>query len=353
EGSRSLTRLAYPLWNLDRTWGADLTIAHRDEVVRQFRGSELLRYDNPETVGTESAPYKYRLRTFEVDAHLRYATGQQVEHRLSAGYQFRFQAAELTPDFPADDQIREAFRRDALPPPERNSGPVFGYSMFLPNWQTYRNIDTYELPEERRLGPYLDVNLAPVLEAFGSLNGFVGLSATAGARADLGNRGFGLVEFSAGTRHRDGRFVDTQLTGAIRVAPPPLFETLRFVIRARADRLIDDFQNRLLFAGGRNGLRGYQIGAFEGETRLISNIELRSMAIPVWTMRVGAVGFWDFGHATDRLGDLQLRHDIGVGLRLLIPQANTLPLRADWAFPLSARRSGWPGRISVGFGQAF
>lgn len=353
EGSRSVTQVAYPLWNLDRTWGADLTVSHRDEVVRQFRGPALLRYDNPSTAADESAPYKYRLRTFNASTRVRYATGETVEHRLSAGYRFQFQTAELTPDFPTDDQLREAFTRDALPPPERNSGPTLGYNLFVPEWRTYRNINSYELPEERRLGPYLNLKVAPALEFLGSLDNFVGMSATAGGRLDLFDEGFALAEGSVSSRLKDGDLVDTQLTGVAQVAPPPAVDRFRLVVRSRVDRLIDDTQNRLLFAGGRTGLRGYRIGAFEGQTRVLTNVEVRSMPVPVWTTRVGAVAFWDVGHATDRPGDLWFRHDVGLGLRVLIPQANTSPLRADWAFPLSADQSVWPGRLSVGFGQAF
>ena len=353
EGSRSLTQVVYPLWNLERTWGGDLTVSHSDEVVRQFRGTDLLGYDNPATPATESAPYKYRLRDFRSDAHLRYGTGQQVEHRLSVGYRFGLRNAELTPDFPTDGTLREGFRDDVLPPPERNSGPVFGYSLFVPKWRTYRNIESFELSEEKRLGPYVRAEISPVLEALGSLETFVGGSATVGGRVDLWESGFALAEGSASTRLQRGAWIDNLLTGLVQVASPPAFGVLRMVVRSRADRLIDDTQNRILFAGGRTGLRGYRIGAFAGDTRLVTNVEVRTMPMSVWTTRLGAVAFWDFGHAADTPRDLALRHDVGFGLRLLVPQANTLPLRADWAFPLAGGRPTWPGRLSVGFDQAF
>jgi hypothetical protein len=46
---------------------------------------------------------------------------------------------------------------------------------------------------------------------------------------------------------------------------------------------------------------------------------------------------------------------------VLIPQANTVVLRADWAFPLQddtvpspvQTKAGWPGRFSAGFEQVF
>ena len=353
EGSRSLTQIIYPLWNLERTWGGDLSVSHSDEIIRQFRGSDLLQYDNPATPVTETAPYKYRLRDFRADAHLRYGTGQTVEHRLSAGYRFVLRKAELTPDFPTDGTLRRGFRDDVLPPPERNSGPVFGYSLFVPKWQTYRSIDSFELPEEKRLGPYVQAEISPVLEPLGSLETFVGASATVGGRVDLWDSGFALAEGSASTRLQREEWIDNLLTGLVLVASPPAFDLMRMVVRSRADRLIDDTQNRILFAGGRTGLRGYRIGAFAGKSRLVTNVEVRPLPISIWTTRLGAVAFWDLGHAADEPRELALRHDVGFGLRLLVPQANTLPLRADWAFPLAAGRPTGPGRLSVGFDQAF
>ncbi len=353
EGSRSSTTIAYPLWNLDRTWGGELTVSHTDEIIREFRGTNLLPYNPPDLAADRSAPYKYRYRTFDAEALGRYATGEAIEHQLSAGYRFHFQRAALPPDFPDDPQLEAAFRRDILPAYERNSGPVFGYTMFLPEWHTYRNISTYDLPEEKRLGPYLELEVSPALEPLGSVDGFVGLSATAGGLVDLMHDGFVTLEGAASTRRRGGGWTDTKLTGLAKLATPDAFELVRLVGRSQFEWLIEDTQNRLLLAGGLTGLRGYAIGAFAGDTRWLNNLELRTMPVDAWVTKIGGVVFWDAGAAADSPGQLGVRHDVGLGMRILIPQANTLPLRVDWALPVGSRQPTLPGRLTFGFDQVF
>lgn len=353
EGTSSDTQIAYPLWNLDRTWGADLQVTHADEVVREFRENRLLPYDDPDTTTVETVPYRYRNRTFDAEGRVHYAIGEKVEHRFSAGWRFNLQEPELPPDFPRDAALREAFRRDVLPPRERNSGPLVGYYVFQPTWRTYRNINTFDLPEEEQVGPYLQLEGAPILETFGSLSNFVELTGTAGWLIDIVRDGYFWFGGSATTRLRGERPTDNYLYGFARLATPDAWRIARFVARARADVYLRDRQNRLLFAGGQSGLRGFGIGAFAGEARFLGNVELRSMPLKAWFTRVGALLFWDVGHAAPSVEQLELTHDIGIGLRLLIPQANTVPARLDWAIPLDPRLPPFPGRISLGFGQIF
>jgi hypothetical protein len=52
---------------------------------------------------------------------------------------------------------------------------------------------------------------------------------------------------------------------------------------------------------------------------------------------------------------LQPKHDVGLGLRFLIPQLNAYVIRLDWGIPFQTTRKtqgGLPGRFFVGFGQA-
>lgn len=353
EGTRSDTTVRYPLWNLDRTWGGELSVSHTDRVVREFRGAELLEYDDPRTREREAVPYRYQLNTFDAEALALYGVGESVEHRLSFGYGFEVQDPEIAADFEPEGELRRHFRRDVLPPRERNSGPIFGYRLFVPKWRVYRNIDSYDLPEEKRLGPYAEVRVTPFLEAFGSLQNFVRGWATVGGLLDIVGQGFVRTEVGATSRYWAGRLFDNELHGAVEVVTPPPGQIARLVARGRAELLVDDTQNRLLFAGGQTGLRGYQIGARAGARRILLNVELRSLPLDLGSFEFGALAFWDAGDAAERLSGLRVRHDVGGGVRLLIPQLNTIPLRLDWAFPIAPDRRAWPGRVSVGFGQAF
>ena len=95
-----------------------------------------------------------------------------------------------------------------------------------------------------------------------------------------------------------------------------------------------------------------------------------SMAVPVASFRLGGLVFYDVGDAASPAPGagsalvralrsvLRLRphSDVGLGLRLLIPQLNTYVIRLDWAVPLlltDQTRRSFPGRFSLGFRQTF
>jgi len=354
EGTRSETTLRYPLWNLEQTWGGELTVSHRDEVERQFRGTEPLEYDDPRTPNTrESAPWAFDVREFGLETRLLYATGEAVEHRFALGYRVDTQEATLPAAFPEDPQLRRSFRRDVMPPDERNSGPLFGYEAFWADWVVYRNVSTYAVAEERQIGPFVDLQVSPILRAFGSLQSFVEARGSVGVRVDIDGRGFGLFETGGVSRYWEGRLFDNDLFGRTRLVAPPIESVGRFVGRLRADALVDDTQNRLLFAGGRNGLRGYAIGAFPGRRRLLANVEFRTAPLGLGALRAGAIAFWDAGHSAESFGALRLRHDAGIGVRMLIPKFIRNPFRLDWALPVDPARNSFPGRLTLGFGQVF
>jgi hypothetical protein len=140
-----------------------------------------------------------------------------------------------------------------------------------------------------------------------------------------------------------------------------------------AQVLLDDTNNQFLTLGGDTGLRGYVIGDRLGKSRFLGNLEVRSMALKLSSLRLGGLVFWDVGDAgspnspeTTEGGDLPRafhsllgltpHHSVGMGLRLLIPQLNSNLIRLDWAFAIRDTmhtRAGWPGRISLGFQQTF
>ncbi len=108
--------------------------------------------------------------------------------------------------------------------------------------------------------------------------------------------------------------------------------------------------------GGESGLRGYGLNEFRGQARFIAHLEARSRPLALGALRFGGIAFYDVGHAAPSVSDLRPHQDVGVGLRLLIPQLNFYVLRVDWAFPLQrgeTTKPGWPGRVSAGFRQVF
>jgi hemolysin activation/secretion protein len=109
---------------------------------------------------------------------------------------------------------------------------------------------------------------------------------------------------------------------------------------------------RFYSIGSDNGLRGFDINEFFGKRIASTQIELRSSPVPLWVLRIGGVLFYDAGGAADRVGDLALHHDIGIGLRSLLPQTSRELFRFDLAFPLDGPDRFFP-RFIAGFQSEF
>ena len=115
-----------------------------------------------------------------------------------------------------------------------------------------------------------------------------------------------------------------------------------------------------LFADGDHGLRGYRLYAFEGNRRIVVNVEHRVFSgfEILQLFSLGAAAFVDSGTAAAANSPLRLsslKTDAGVGLRIGIARAaHTTILRLDGAYafdpdPLGKR--GW--LVSFSSGQAF
>jgi hypothetical protein len=136
-----------------------------------------------------------------------------------------------------------------------------------------------------------------------------------------------------------------------------------------AGAVLDDTRNTFYSLGVDNGLRGYAVGDLFGKAWMAGHLEARSMALSVASFRLGGLVFYDLGDAASpdpgtgagvvrairAVSGLRPKSDVGLGLRLLIPQLNAYVIRVDWALPFQSTgltRAGFPGRFFVGFGQA-
>jgi hypothetical protein len=226
------------------------------------------------------------------------------------------------------------------------------YSIFTPRYRSFHNIDTYELAEDQQLGPSASVTVGAALHWIGSENNFAPISTSVAWTEAYG--GDGLAHVDAGTQHRWDALgvIDQYFTASVKVATPSL-SIGRIIVAGDLGTRWDETQNRFLTAGGDTGLRGYIIGQFMGLRRAVGHVELRTRSTKVWFMRAGAVAFTDFGGAANTFGSMPLNGDVGIGLRVVIPQTGPLPLLFDWAFAVNGDRAGWPGRIILGYGQGF
>jgi hypothetical protein len=369
EGEFVSGALAYPLFSLASRWGASLSASHSNLVRREFLGNSLRTVDIAATPEREALPRTYRLRSQAVDAQVVRGLGRAVLHRVAAGYSLSVRRPALLPDFPsADPVVREIFTRAVLPLSELVSSIYLSYRLFTPRYRVYRDYATYDLREDALLGPNFTAAISQAADWLGSEVSAIGLSAGASYTHDWLD-GYQRVSASFSARILDGKLRD-QLRGAsLTLGTPMLRRLVRIVGEAGASVLLDSSRPNVFYtAGAETGLRGYATGEFAGLATWVAHLEARSAPVPVFALRLGAVAFWDVGHAAPRFSDLSARHDVGAGLRLLIPQLNFYVLRVDWAIPLQnghlvpaspampayyLTRAGFPGRISAGFAQAF
>ncbi len=353
EGSVSTFDLSRPLWSLDSKWGAGLAWKQRYDIARSYRGLGLRTYDAPETLGDDAIPREYRQRTFSLTTSAVRQWGRRLTHQVRFGHILTLQRPTVLDSFPGNGTQRAAFARDVLPRSERASQAFVGYALFTPRYHAFHDVDTYELAEDTQLGPNLSMTAGLARAELGSERDFVALGANASYTVALGDDG--LARLSGSTDHRleRGKAIDNYATATARFVSPTLFCIGRVVAELEVGTRWEESQNRFLSAGGDSGLRGFIVGEFIGQRRLVGHVEARTAPRHLWFTHVGGLAFYDVGGAGDTLRDLPIHHDVGLGLRILVPQTSPEPLRFDWAFALDGPTRGFPGRFIAGYRQGF
>jgi hypothetical protein len=357
EGNGETVSVRYPLFSLASRWGAGIDFAHQDAAIRSFQGTSLYPAELPSMPGV-TVPYIFRRRFNIVDASATRSFGDEVIQRVSAGYRFddrRSGLADAADYGTATPAQLDEFLQTYAPLTERRSEPYVRYEMFTAWYTVYRDLDTFDLRENARLGPSFSLRAAYGAPELGAdFRSFPLGAAAAWAFAPLD--GFLRLSLSAGMRLRDGEAIDQSMQAAAYAASPMLGRLLRVVVSAEADGVRQDTGRTRYFLGGDTGLRGYVIGELQGTFMYVAHVELRTAPLAIFSQRFGTLLFCDLGDAGPSFASLGMRADVGVGLRWLIPQLNSSVIRVDWAVPLvdgTVTPAGFPGRASAGFQQVF
>ncbi|MBT8493337.1 MAG: outer membrane protein assembly factor, partial [Deltaproteobacteria bacterium] len=352
EGSQSSMSFGYPLWSFETPWGAQISASHFDGVVRRFQGDDLLQFDDPNTPVIEEVPVEYGLRRFISELSGVRQLGGNAKHRIFAGHRLQIQRPEVLPSFEGTNEVRDAFVDEFLPISERSSLIFTRYQFLLQDFAIYRNVDTFDLPEDVRIGLDFTAELGAASSALWSERAFLQYLGQVGylhAFSDWFVRG----QLSMSGQRQSDQFTERRTTIELSGVSPAVLGLFRTVVRARGLTVRNRISGDFLQIGGDSGLRGYPVGEYVGETAGVVNVELRMQPLTLDKLRYGGVLFYDVGHAAESFGGLSAKHDVGVGLRLLIPELGVNTLRIDWAYPLNGSDSGVAGRFSLGLGQAF
>jgi hypothetical protein len=377
QGSSSRLRIEYPFYALANRWGGFVDGTNTSYLYRSIGGTDgkTLQWFNPDTSKCEPPPSQdyanpatgvdanaacaYHLHTAAIRSGVTRAVPRAwLVQRFTLGNEFGLVRPTLSPDFP--DQLRAQYTSYRYyPVGERTSALYLQYDAFTPRYRTYRNLETYDLGEDQRLGPSVTMKFGRASTLLGSERDFFTFQTDAHVNLALGG-GFQTVGASWRSRRYSEGWSDQLVKGELYAATPMLRGAVRLVASGTLGFMVDNQLRRFVYVGAVEGLRAYPVNAFLGQDYYLAHLELRSSALPVWSTRLGGVVFADAGDAADSWHQLGLFSDAGVGLRLLIPQLNVEPLRCDWAFAFQGYRTangtlnpGWPGRLSCGFHQAF
>lgn len=214
--------------------------------------------------------------------------------------------------------------------------------------------------EDFNLGRALSARLGISSDVLGAdrTTGLLSLSASQGWR--IGAESFVLGSVSYQTRFGPvNRNATLSATGFLVIKfDTKLLQTL--VSRLQIDRGYDLDRDVQFFADGLTGLRAYRLHSFEGNKRIILNLEHRvfSGREILHLVAPGAVVFVDTGTATPPGQPLAIRNfktDAGIGLRFGIARApsNNI-LRIDFAYAVNPDPQGRKGfLVSFSSSQAF
>jgi hypothetical protein len=359
EGSFGNAQVTSPLRTSRDEWAWGVNASWLDEVTRLYSDGRVAVFAlDPRTSCAATpelcVPWAWQTETAGASAFVTRSYGWAVKHDLSAGFDAQTSRYTVPDRTLRDPATVEAFEQTRVPLGEDRVGPWIGYRTYLTRFLRVLDLETFALQEDYRLGPRASLTVYPILRALGSSRDLLGLAAGVGYTIALGD---GLarasVDSTSELRTEDGRVEDGSIQAGLRVVSP----------RTPAGRLVvdgvvvDRYANHLRrqsYLGGDARLRGYPSLFFVGSNVVAVNVELRSRPLQLLdSLQVGAVAFYDAGHAFDAWDELQLHHSAGAGVRMLFPQLDRVLFRIDLGFPIDAPGGVAPASFFATFGQAF
>jgi hypothetical protein len=338
DGTEEAVRIGRPFFSFVSPWAADLLVTH------------LLQDDKIFESGEESARFRQSHREFHARYGRAITASDERARRLTAGFELLKDEFEHAPNRPAD-----------LLPDDRNFRYLFlRYEDVSNDFLKLNYVNRDSRFEDFNLGRSFAATIAVSPSALGleRTTEFVQVQGDEGWR--LSQSSFLQAHVAFHTRLDDGvqNAILSATVSYVRKFNTPLLQTL--VSHLQFDEGWNLDRETQFFADGANGLRGYRLHSFEGDKRLVWNLEHRLFTgrEVLQLASFGAAVFFDTGAATPRGQPLKLsefKSDVGVGLRIAISRASTNSiLRVDAAYPLNPDplgRKGW--LISFSSGQVF
>jgi hypothetical protein len=210
-----------------------IDLGHVNVVQRSFQGTHLRLEDlraTPDVV--ELLPYIYRREVTTVDSNVVRSFGRAVIQRVTLGHLYDRRRSSLVPGFPATPEDGQLFLAQYAPLSQRRSEPYLRYDMFTARYAVYRDLDTFDLRENRRLGPSLSLRVGYDLPALGSdFSAPVVAGSASWAEGFAGS--YEQLSLQASGRRRGEVWIDQHLKGFAYLATPVFARAFRITGQAR------------------------------------------------------------------------------------------------------------------------
>ena len=338
DGYEEQLEVQRPFFSFVAPWSADV-------FIDNLRQNEKLYSD-----GEISEEFRQDHRVGRLFYGMALAANETRAHRLTVGFEAQEDSFQTLPDRPMD----------VLPDDRKFRYVSLQYDNVSNKFLKLNYVDRDLRYEDFNLGRQLSLRLAISPSALGADQTTGRVEAAVAQGWQLGAQSFLLGKVAYSTRFGPiNSNAVLSATGflAIKFDTNPI---QTFVTRLEVNRGWDLDRDVQFFADGLNGLRGYRIYSFEGNKRIIWNLEHRifSGREILHLVAPGAVAFVDTGTAVPEGTPLTIRSfktDVGVGLRFGIARApsNNI-LRVDFAYAFNPDPRGRKGfLVSFSSSQAF
>lgn len=353
EGSAGTFLYSLPLFSRYSKWGFSTRIDWLAETTRYLRQNELRSVEVDVDGESTSVPWLYQTdHLFGQIAGVRsFGVNQKFDIRFGIeADRDRYRAEHL----PEGSELRRVYEASRFVPMSNvELRPFVRFSAYEARFHRVVGMETLGLQEDIRVGYSIDLSTWVGSTEFGSTRDLWGISSSVGYALPWQT---GLISarlsssITLGSEQRN----DALFVASARLASPWLgfgrFH-IDFDLASRPEnyRRVGPF-----VLGGNNRLRGYPSSSIYGRDQMVTNFEFRSTSVDILSAQTGLSVFYDLGDSPDVLAEWKAHHGVGVGLRILFPQANREVLRLDWGFPLGdPALPVWPGSFFITFGQAF
>ena len=332
EGQGVAMSLSRPLYHLDQPWSFGSEGSWQNRVVRLTQGDQVRVDDDPSTAMVEAVPLQWNLTQVQLGVGATRQWSGAWQRRLTFGLSLTQRRQTLAETLTPSHAVR--IRTEFMPPDRFQLGPTIRLHIFERKFTAKMNLDSYGIREDFRLGwGGQSIHGITVVgdQAYTASQQLSWSSLIGKALISLGIFGGGRLNF--GTTFDQGLrdlLVDYSAMVSRR------FSIGRLLMVGRSQFRWRDTINTPVSLGSTTGLRGFIADAFlvPGGDLLRTNIEYRSPPASSALARVGLVTFYDGGSVHRNINELNWRHSVGTGIRVLFPQLNRSVFRLDIGVPI-------------------